>query len=75
MSDHLWSAVFSVIVCNIPRCSFDTNITIMFILRALWPASCHYQPEQGKGQFNVEIRAANESYDQRMNIIGIITHF
>ena len=39
------------------------------------PTSCHYRLERSKGRFNGKVRAANESYARKMNIITIITHF
>ena len=45
------------------------------VLKELLLASCHYRPERSKGQFTGKIRAANESYARKMNIITIITHF
>ena len=65
------SALFQILV------PINSNITITFILRAihLWPASCHYRPGQSKDRFNGKVRAANESYSRKMNIITIITHF
>ena len=32
-------------------------------------------PRESKGRFNGKVRAANESYALKMNIITIITHF
>ena len=41
----------------------------------LRPASCHYRPERSKDRFSGKVRAANESYSRKTNIITIITHF
>ena len=38
-------------------------------------ASCQYRPERNKGRFISKIRAANESYPRKMNVVTVITHF